>query len=522
MANPYWWDESEAMVKESMSQAIQAKRAGYNDSINELGAFLDGNHEDVSKKSMETYYEALYADSDRAATVRPEYIPLVPFLVRKLASWLAKDPIVWLTKPDGSLVRSDESDAINMQSLLNDTNLSDYWWKGEQYRAAFWTMFWQVGYREEEITFDIFRPSWLEIHESISDPRRFDWARVVTIPAYVPNWSPSSDTETSAYATDTYYSWSRYRDTQGLHWGFHLTDRAGVQKESQVPPVFPDGINKYGMFPVVRWNEWPATDGVFVDMDDTLLQAGKNADMIFTDMGEIIGYDSFGTKCLLGMNAENTLETPSSPRAVWRIGDADKGGDFKIVGPKAKIDSVLNYINQWLRYQAVHRDLPSNLYDLDTPNIQTGAAVVAGKIDLNDARENRREGMRRDIGRLLHTARRVNNVHVPKRHIDESYIIHVAFEGEQEQDAAAEQAEAQARQFEYASGKRSVVDDYLREVMKVDPRQALPEQRKEAFSKVLANAGEWAAVQNALPPAEFREKKKAEEDGDEIPDTSEG
>lgn len=489
---PFWKNQAAQLVRESLSDAMKAKRADYDTNIEEIGAFLDGNHEDVTDDALQKHYKTLYDNANNS--IRYEYMPLIPFLVDKLACWLVREPRVWLSDELGKPIRRDDKNALNLRSLIRDTNLNEYRWQGERYQAAFRTAGWQVAWREGEVCFDLYRPNQYEVYESEIDPRRLDWARAIVIPNYVPNWAPSSDTDDYSERAGSKTVWIRSPDP--VLWGAFQIGHDELPM-ADMPGVFPTGFNGYKRHPFIHWTELPPTDGVFVDCDDTLLRAQKNVNLLFTDIGETISFDSFGIKVVRGINVKD-LEMPTGQRAWHKLDEPE--ASIEVVGPKARIFETLQYLNHWLRYQSVFRNLPPELFDLDKPSNTSGVTMAIGRLDLKDARANRRDLMRANYRRLLELAIVVNNYHVSSRQIDPSLRVNVMFPGEEYRDPTTRQAEAQARDFEYKSGARSPVDDYLRETMEIDPMTATDEEVIEAKTAVRRNAGEWAGLNQIGPP----------------------
>lgn len=169
----------------------------------------------------------------------------------------------------------------------------------------------------------------------------------------------------------------------------------------------PNGVNPYGRLPFIPlWDRWP-DDAFFLPGGDDLIQAQEAINVGLANLWRAVELQAHGQAWASGVPAGDAIRI-GPDRAVT----LPENGRFGFAAPNAPIGDILSALEFLLRQTAATNDLSSDIFDLAT-KAESGAAKMAERLDLEEARADDIELWRRYEDQLFDVVRVVANTHAP-------------------------------------------------------------------------------------------------------------
>lgn len=172
----------------------------------------------------------------------------------------------------------------------------------------------------------------------------------------------------------------------------------------------PGNVNPYKILPYVGVLDRSPDDSFFLTGGADIIEAQSAVNVGLAALWRALEWQSHGQPVLTGFNGfDDSPVKAFGPNSVISL---PEGADFKFVTPNAPLEEVRESIEWLIRQTAVANDLSSSAFELDG-KAESGAAKLAERSDLNEARFNDIELFRAYEQRLFDVLRIVVNTHEP-------------------------------------------------------------------------------------------------------------
>jgi hypothetical protein len=248
------------------------------------------------------------------------------------------------------------------------------------------------------------------------------------------------------------------------------------------------GVNPYGMLPFVGlWDRAP-DDEFFIPGGADLIGAQDHVNLILSNLGRALEWQSHGQAVLIGGTGDEDVAV--GPSSVIRL---PTGSDLKFEQPKTPVSEVLAEVEFIIRQTAIMNGLSADVFRLDS-KAESGAAKMAERMDLAEARRDDVDLWRDYETALFDVVKAVVNVHAPGS-IREDAEISVDFADVS--DPAADAEWLKAAQMRMAMGLWSPVDALMDQNPDITDREdavrILQEKQREG-AMISENSSNFGAV----------------------------
>lgn len=247
----------------------------------------------------------------------------------------------------------------------------------------------------------------------------------------------------------------------------------------------PDGVNPYGILPFVPLFDRAPDDVFFLNGGADLIEAQEAINIGLANLWRALEWQSHGQPVATGVNRDDYPVEALGPTHVVAM---PEGGDFKFVQPNAPLTDVRESVEWLIRQTAVANDLSASTFELDG-KAESGAAKLAERTDLAEARRDDLELSRGFEHRLFEVLRVVVNTHSPGS-IPEAARFSIDFADPS--DGVTEMERMNAAQARVALGVWNAVDVLMNENPDI-------QSRADAMKLLLEKQEENAMIGNSAP-----------------------
>jgi hypothetical protein len=172
-------------------------------------------------------------------------------------------------------------------------------------------------------------------------------------------------------------------------------------------PGNPNGVNPYGVLPLVPLFDTLPDDEFFLPGGDDLIETQEAINVALSNLWRAVELQAHGQAWATGVPAGEALNV--GPDRAITLPD---GGMFGYASPNAPIGDILEAVQFAMRQVAATNDLSADVFDLDR-NSESGAAKHVEQIDLREARQDDIALWRTYEARLWEVLKVVVNTHSP-------------------------------------------------------------------------------------------------------------
>lgn len=301
---------------------------------------------------------------DEAPDSNYRTFPLIDMVASRVAASFHRPPLTELyfdgdleplpeSNPYVQQWREDE-DTVQLDTVLQTIDL----WVNCGMENAFI----EVGWVEGQLEWTPIAPYEVYVHQHRRAPHRFDLAERVEVELRKPEDSYGIQ------GAQAWSCWERKQAADGPRWGYSLKGHSG---RVAADPIFGDGVNRYGMHPLVLWQRrMPSGGSVFVPGNESMLQAQLGLNMSMTDLEfgmrytihpawEEVGTPEKGGNVLIGPDVVRRYENP--------------GEGINPKTPQLNLDEYRETIEWVMRMLSVAADLPPDTFSPNSSTRNLGA-----------------------------------------------------------------------------------------------------------------------------------------------------
>lgn len=407
------------------------------------------------------------------------YLPLVRFLVRRMAHAFCERPTLTLQNPDGTEADAAQSrtwrDIIRETKLYSRLRLIDRWL----------TLFRQpaIGcrFRAGKLKLDVLPPYSYDVLQGLDEPDDLFDARALVLALPTP-----ADAQVGNLTSMNFAVW-----TPDTYQAVRRAVVPGIDPSEMRIGDGPTYVNPYGRIPyIVARDGEPQPGSFFLPPDEMLAQTQISVCLQQSDIDEILKLQGFGKWILEGMHGKDMpKDWVMSPGVAWPLPEGVKAN---LVAIRPPVDLTLAAQRQYLKQIALMRHLSPETFSIESK----ATTALAKAMDLFEEaveRSSRSDEYIELLEDLFDLIRRVHNTHVDRGErpawprLDESLRLHVELgDIPQPQDVLRD---IQASLVAYQSGRTSPVEDIARE-HDIDESEA-----RERWTRNLADARLLGPVQ---------------------------